>query len=433
MLRVAQLGRRGGTALGWHAPRGGGALGLSSVARWRPATGGGGGAGLATRSIHGLARLGARTARSSLRARPAPLLLGLRRGLSAAAPPVAANLKKESGGMWAGVVKAAGWIRWGLGWLLYPFHKAAGKVWEVIAPVRQAIAFVFNRFPILKVIPVLGVIGTSLNMIFLAVQKMQHSFTDILRTVSYYLTQMVVFLVVGLAMMLVAARHRLSMSSVHHKTYRIVESLPIIQQKLGKPITKLQDKRIEMRTGGHYKLKIPSSAVVDVLEKATGRDIDEDGDVGVKGSSNKQTLPATEDAPKPPGAVASLRNKLAALWARTKLPSVKYKKQRAHMVFPVIGPHKEQAMVCVECVKRPGSLISNPLGYYDWKLISVDFADNTYFIQRGDEERYNRPLMTRLRLPMVEWMMSSAAIEEEEEIEDDAERLRAQQARLSSD
>ena len=102
------------------------------------------------------------------------------------------------------------------------------------------------------------------------------------------------------------------------------------------------------------------------------------------------------------------------------------------MVFPVIGPHKQEAMVSVECVKRPGSFLSTPLGYYDWKLLSIDFADNTYYIYRGDEERYNRPLITGLRKPMVEWMMSMAAIEDSEEIEDETEKMRKRQEQLSS-
>ena len=102
------------------------------------------------------------------------------------------------------------------------------------------------------------------------------------------------------------------------------------------------------------------------------------------------------------------------------------------MVFPIVGPHKEEAMVSVECVKRPGSFISTPTGYYDWKLLSVDFADNTYLIHLGDDERYSRPLITQLRKPMMDWMMSMAAIEDNEDVEDEMERLRKKQERLSS-
>ena len=153
-------------------------------------------------------------------------------------------------------------------------------------------------------------------------------------------------------------------------------------------------------------------------------DLDNDGDVGLVGSA--KPMPVVQDvAPtRPAGLLGTLRANCTALWSRAKLPILKYKKQRAHMVFPVVGPHKEQAMVSVECVKRPGGLISTPFGYYDWKLLSIDFADNTYYIYRGDEERYNRPLISQLRRPMVEWMMSMAAIEDHEEIEDEAERLR---------
>ena len=163
----------------------------------------------------------------------------------------------------------------------------------------------------------------------------------------------------------------------------------------------------------------------------TGRDIDKDGDVGVAGSA--KPVPTGRDvAPtSPTGVIGTVRAKCMALWTRAKLPHAKYKKQRAHMVFPVVGPHMEQAMVSVECVKRPGSFLSTPLGYYDWKLLSIDFADNTYFIYRGDEKRYNRPLITQLRRPMVEWMMSMSAIEDNEEIEDETERLRKRQDRLT--
>ena len=367
--------------------------------------------------MHAVTRHGS----SVLLARAAPTV-AVRRGLA-----VSARLKEEEGA-WVTLRRAGAVVA---KVVLLPVRVLGAPLWRLTQPLRGTVGYLFNRFPALKLIPFLGVLGGTINILFLATQKMQHSLTDFLRTVSYYLTQMVLLMGGVLVAMWVSARHRLSMRTVHHRAFRILESVPEIQQKLGKPITLLKGKRIEMRTGGYFRLKVPSSPVVDVLETVTGRDIDKDGDVGVAGSA--KPVPTGRDvAPtSPTGVIGTVRAKCMALWTRAKLPHAKYKKQRAHMVFPVVGPHMEQAMVSVECVKRPGSFLSTPLGYYDWKLLSIDFADNTYFIYRGDEKRYNRPLITQLRRPMVEWMMSMSAIEDNEEIEDETERLRKRQDRLT--
>jgi hypothetical protein len=185
--------------------------------------------------------------------------------------------------------------------------------------------------------------------VFTATQRLQHSLTDILRVVSIYLTQFVVVALGALLLVWVRARHNLSMRAVHHKAFRIIESIPEVQQKLGKPITLVQGKRIEMRTGGYFKVSVPPSKVVNALELVTGRDIDNDGDIGQAGSVKPIAAKAPEQVA---GGLAGLKAKLSGIWTRTGLPRLKYKKQRAHMVFPVVGPHKEQAMVCVECVKR---------------------------------------------------------------------------------
>ncbi len=374
------------------------------------------------RYVHGGARVSVCAARSSVLLARAPTL-GLRRGFSDATRPMTARLKEEEG-VWVTLRRIGAGLASVVGFMLKPVRWAASPLWRLTEPLRSGIAYVFNRFPALKLIPFFGVTGTVVNILFLATQKMQHSLTDFLRTVSYYLTQLVLVLGGILVAMWVAARHRLSMRAVHNRAFRMMESNPEIQQKLGKPIVLLKDKRIEMRTGGHFKLKVPSSSVVNVLEKVTGRDIDNDGDVGVAGSAKPVPVVQKVGPTRSTGLLGTLRANCTAFWSRAKLPILKYKKQRAHMVFPLVGPHKEQAMVSVECVKRPGGFISTPLGYYDWKLLSIDFADNTYYIYRGDEERYNRPLISQLRTPMIEWMMSMAAIEDHEEIEDEAERLR---------
>ncbi len=433
--RLAEGGKR--MRVVWRGVGGGGAFGLrashgwsvGAVARRVPEARVVGGLprqplmAALPRHVHGAARVSVCAARSSVLLARAPPTLGLRRGLSDATRVVTARLKEEEG-VWVTLRKVGAGVATLVGFVLKPVRWAASPLWRLTEPMRSAIAYVFNRVPALKLIPFFAILGTVMNILFLATQKMQHSLTDFLRTISYYLTQMVLVFGGILVAMWVGARHRLSMRAVHNRAFRMMESIPEIQQKLGKPIVLLKGKRIEMRTGGHFKLKVPSSSVVNVLEKVTGRDIDNDGDVGLVGSA--KPMPVVQDvAPtRPAGLLGTLRANCTALWSRAKLPILKYKKQRAHMVFPVVGPHKEQAMVSVECVKRPGGLISTPFGYYDWKLLSIDFADNTYYIYRGDEERYNRPLISQLRRPMVEWMMSMAAIEDHEEIEDEAERLR---------
>ena len=333
-------------------------------------------------------------ARPALAQRP---LLGLqRRGFA----EVAATLKAPEP---TGVRRLGAWVLWGVQGVFYP---ARWVVTSVVAKVRWVLDkagfwWLLDKFPILKIAPVLFIGYSSVLVVFSATQKLQHSLTDILRVVSIYLGQFVLVALAALLVVWVRARHNLSMRTVHRKAFSIIENIPEVQQKLGKPITLIQGKRIEMRTGGTFKLKVPSSKVVNVLEFVTGRDIDNDGDIGKAGS----VKPVKEE---PEGGLAGMKAKLSGIWTKIGLPRLKYKKQRAHMVFPVVGPHKEQAMVCVECVKRPGrenewSWITTPIGFYDFKLLSIDFADNTYYVYRGNDERYGRTLITDLRRPMIEW------------------------------
>ena len=94
------------------------------------------------------------------------------------------------------------------------------------------------------------------------------------------------------------------------------------------------------------------------------------------------------------------------------------------MVFPIVGVHDQKAMVSVEAVKRNKSSWLAPLGYNDFKLVAVDFADNTYTIVQGDEERYDRELIKRLRVPMITWMQAESSIEEQEEVGEEIYRRR---------
>ena len=265
-------------------------------------------------------------------ARPAQWpLLGLRRRGFA---EVAATLKKPEQTFARTLGAGAFWL---VQAIFYPARWVVTKSVAKIQWVLNKTGFwwLLDKFPILKVLPVGFAIYSVTLLVFTATQKLQHSLTDILRVGTTYMFQFVVLALGALLCIAVRTRHTLSMRRVHHKAFRIIESIPEVQQKLGTPLRLVQGKRIEMRTGGEFKLKIPSSKAVNVLELVTGRDIDEDGNVGKAGSVNP--VPVAKKLPEPKGALAGITAQLNGIWTQIGLPRAKYKKQRAHMVFPVVG------------------------------------------------------------------------------------------------
>jgi hypothetical protein len=91
------------------------------------------------------------------------------------------------------------------------------------------------------------------------------------------------------------------------------------------------------------------------------------------------------------------RDKTMGLMRALGVPSVVYKPERAYLVFPMEGlvkgpyegplktrPSREQrAMVSCEVKKIAGGVA----GYYNIRLLAVDFPDDTYTILYGTQER----------------------------------------------
>ena len=73
---------------------------------------------------------------------------------------------------------------------------------------------------------------------------------------------------------------------------------------------------------------------------------------------------------------------------------------------------------------RPGQRVLIHAATGGVGLVAVDFADNTYTIVQGDEERYDRELIKRLRVPMITWMQAESSIEEQEEVGEEIYRRR---------
>lgn len=187
---------------------------------------------------------------------------------------------------------------------------------------------------------------SSLSIVLAATAKMQHKFTSLFRKALEYIIYLALFSLAGVGYVLVQSRRRLSMRAVHKKAFHHIRNMKELHSRLGNPVH-ISEKRVEIRSGGYAK--------------------------------RAYLKPGTDV-----NSLSWVQSKLLACG----LPiSYKYKKQRAHMVFPVMGRHNKEAMVSVEAVKRPVSDWMTPLGHYDFKLLAVDFADNTYMIVKGDQER----------------------------------------------
>ena len=373
--------------------------------------------------------------RCAVRSRPPALVL--RRGFSIEAGTRSqfASFLTEMRTTWAGEIleRRLGRIfapvfKWVLSPLfnrvLLPFYRST------IGNALYYVRLLFQKYPALHAVYIGAMLLFTGSIVLRAAQKMQHTVTGFLRKLTGYFVEFSIIWGLGVVYLIIAARHRLSMRSVHRDAFQRITKLTQVQQKLGKPITMVGDKRIEMRTGGYFKLKWDpgksetAQKAVNAAEKLTGQDIDGDGDVGEAGSSSR-----AQAARKKLDGVFGYLKMLANRW---HVPYPKYKRQRAHMVFPIEGPHGEQAMVSAECVKRPGDW-STPLGYNDFKLLAVDFVDNSWWLERGDEDRYNEVLIKELRDPMKEWMMMMALMDEEDELDDAVDGMLKDRRRLKSD
>jgi hypothetical protein len=185
----------------------------------------------------------------------------------------------------------------------------------------------------------------TLSLVLRATEKMQHKFTNLFRAGLEYGIYFAMLSLCAVGYLYIGVRRRLSMRAVHQQGFQRIRNMPEIHSRLGVPLH-ITEKRIEIRTGGYSKLQYAGPGK-------------RGSDVGwISHSLGRMGLPV----------------------------GYKYKLQRAHMVFPVMGRHQKKAMVCVEAVKRPWGSWS-PFGHYEFKLVGVDFADNTYMIVGGDEER----------------------------------------------
>ena len=75
--------------------------------------------------------------------------------MSDATSTVTARLKEEEG-VWVTLRKLGAMATRLIGLALTPVRVVMSPLWKATAPLRSAVAYVFNRFPVLKVIPFLG-------------------------------------------------------------------------------------------------------------------------------------------------------------------------------------------------------------------------------------------------------------------------------------
>jgi hypothetical protein len=260
----------------------------------------------------------------------------------------------------------------------------------------KGVSAIWNSSPVLRCGVRFSLGMCAISLVLAAGTRTAHTFTRVFRAALEYAIYFSMLMVGLMLQLFLRARRRLSMRAVHHKAFGLIRNIPEIKAKLGSPIS-MSEKRIEVRTGGRWKLDYNAKveSVVNSVEKLTGRDLDKDGDVGqaIDAEATEKKLTKT------PG----WRGRLM----RAGIPiAYKYKLQRAHMVFPIEGIHAKKALISVEAVKRPQSdlktWLQNPtvslpplLGEYEFKLLAVDFADNTYAVIKGDDERYMAENITK--------------------------------------
>jgi hypothetical protein len=180
-------------------------------------------------------------------------------------------------------------------------------VWKVVYPIRR---LVIRNKSLFGTIAVAGGITIAAKALAIA----NHGFLNMLDYARVQLAYITLASGVVLAMVINKGRHRLSMRAVHKKAFGLIGGNELATQRLcpNAPILLMNEKRIEVRTGGYYRIVYPSQV--------------------------KEPKPSA-------GWVVQLLHAY-------RIPYVTFKPQRAHMVFPITGEYQRKAMVSVECVKR---------------------------------------------------------------------------------
>jgi hypothetical protein len=212
----------------------------------------------------------------------------------------------------------------------------------------------------------------------------------------------------GLSALAVAfhVRGRFHLSAKH--VHKIAESIvansqdPVVAQKLGRKIRMAQkDMRIVTRSGGQLQLKWKSAEDHQREQQEAAKQARELAAAERVAAGAPLPPGAAAVAPGPPTGIAAVavqaRERVVRLQAAIKTlisqtgVGCEYKPERAHMVFPVEGT-LGRAMVSVECVKHG---LSGLNGSHTFRLLALDFSDNTYALLVGDEKRWAAELPAR--------------------------------------